>query len=123
MTQEEIENYNRLCAEFLGAYFCNDDLTAYPNGYWIIDDDEIDLPYNLEDMDFHSDWNWIMEVVEAIENKGFDVFINTCVCRITDVGEDRFEDIETFVNNNKKEAVVQAINKFLIWYNNENNTN
>lgn len=66
---------------------------------------------------YHSDWNWLMEVVEKIESKGFDVFINTCVCRISDVGEDRFEDIETFNSNNKIQAVYSAVVEFINWYN------
>ena len=48
-----------------------------------------------------------MEVVEAIEKKAW---VNIKGCAV---------DISTIVNLNaptKKEAVVQAINQFLIWY-------
>jgi hypothetical protein len=70
---------------------------------------------------YHSDWNWLMEVVEKIESKGFDVHINTCVCRVSDVGEDRFEDIETFNSNSKLQAVYQAVLEFIKWYKNQTN--
>jgi hypothetical protein len=76
----------------------------------------------LEDFDLE-DWNFIHEVVDAIEKRGFDVFINTCVCRITDVGEGIFEDIESFSDSNKKEAVIQAIYEFIKWYQGINKSN
>jgi hypothetical protein len=72
-------------------------------------------------LQYHSDWNWLMEVVEKIESKGFDVFINTFVCRISDVGEDRFEDIETFNSASKIQAVHSAVVEFIKWYNNQIN--
>lgn len=111
MTQEEILEYNKRCAEFLG-YEISENKECFKllnkNGW---------ISLNI----FHSDWNWIMEVVEAIEaieklNKT--VIIDGSKCTIT--------PIETsyiyYKKENKKEAVVQAINQFLIWYN-ENKTN
>jgi len=107
MTQEEILDYNKLCAEFLNLHR-DEEVAIYKfNAY----------PY--EYLRFNSDWNWIHEVVEAIENKGYDVFINGLYCRITDSGMTDFE-IESGAATTKQEAVVQAINQFLIWYN-ENN--
>ncbi len=91
----------------------NSDFKEWCPTYW---NDVLDsggyliCPTNLM---FHSDWNWLMEVVEKIESKGFDVHINTCVCRISDVGEDRFEDIETFNSNSKLQAVYQAVLEFI----------
>ncbi len=119
MTQEEILDYNKRCAEFLG--YSN---PVTDKDFYFVEKEEHNknsiIPKLLElnfEKRFHSDWNWIVEVVDAIEGKGFDVCINSCVCRVADVGENRFEDIETFVHNNKKEAVVEAINKFLNYYN------
>jgi hypothetical protein len=83
------------------------------NGFGLVEQDFL----FIEDLKFHSDWNWLMEVVEKIESSGIDVHINTCVCRIVDVGEDRFEDIECFVNDNKKQAVYNACIEFIKWYN------
>lgn len=96
MTQEEILQYNKRCAEFLG-----------------MDNDAFLLAKQIEKntgichLKFHSDWNWIMEVVEAIEKKAW---VNIKGCAV---------DISTIANLNaptKKEAVVEAINQFLIWY-------
>ena len=59
MTKQEIENYNRLCAEFLGwkkhEKFNPPYFTSENGGWW------------EKELKFHSDWNWIMIVVEAIE--------------------------------------------------------
>lgn len=57
----------------------------------------------------------------SLIHQGFDVFINTCVCRVTDVGEDRFEDIETYNSASKIQAVYSAVLEFIKWYNNQTN--
>ena len=103
------EEYNKLCAEFLGY------VNTTPN----------DKDFNIHEHPltkkmietnycnyFTDDWNWIMEVVEKIEEiyylKPVHILGNQCniltnktfkVCR-----------------DSKKEAVVQAIWEFLNWY-------
>lgn len=113
MTQEEILQYNKRCAEFLGGVY-DSDMTRY----WFhlpVKWDGLFAP-TTEELKFYSDWNWIMAVVEAIEKKAW---VNIKGCAV---------DISTIVNLNaptKKEAVVEAINQFLIWYeqNKQNDTN
>ena len=102
-----ITENNKLFVEFLGWSKSQE----LKNGYCVFNEECNSLL--LSEMLFHTDWNWLMEVVEKIESKGFDVHINTCVCRITDVGEDRFEDIETFNSNSKLQAVYQAVLEFI----------
>jgi hypothetical protein len=121
MTQEEILEYNKRCAEFLGAelyipkpWYC---FPKYQEHYYFKGRYESNR-FTIKMLKFHSDWNWIMEVIEAIEKKGYELFINGLYCRITDSGMSELE-IESSKVSNKKEAVVQAINQFLIW--NENN--
>ena len=110
MTQEEILEYNKRCAELLGAehyipkawyyfpqyrehyYFKN---RYYPNRF------------TIKMMKFHSDWNWIMEVVDNILEK----------CSNLDNMEIYYKILDAFP---KKEAVVEAINQFLTHYENEN---
>ena len=119
MTQEEILQYNKLCAEFLG--FKHHEGSEYwttmlwgGNGF------------TLRQMRFHSDWNWIMEVVEAIEKLHFNVRMS-CTCITIENAFDNDSDLNPIYKfhsiqgefETKKEAVVQAINQFLIWYNNE----
>lgn len=105
MTQQEILDYNKRCAAFLGGVY-DSDMTRY----WFhlpIKWDGLFAP-TTEELKFHSDWNWIMEVVEAILEK----------CSNSDDMEAYYNILDTFP---RKEAVVQAINKFLIWYNETSN--
>jgi hypothetical protein len=107
-----MENNNKLIAEFLGFQQTN-------IGWY--DSEEVLLiterDNTFDDLKFNTDWNWLMEAVDKIESFGYDVFINTCVCRITDVGQNMFEDIECFVNDNKRQATYNALVEFIKWYN------
>lgn len=107
---------NKLIAEFL-------DFVESPTTkkYWTKRSSEGFGIGELVDLKFHTDWNWLMEAVEKIESLGYDVFINTTVCRITDCGQTDFE-IEEFTNNSKIEAVYNACVEFIKWYN-EQKTN
>ena len=120
MTQEEILEYNKRCAEFLEWVKYNGTNPAWNDSY---DTNKIhfgEKTVHLRYMKFHSDWNWIMEVVEVINSTGrFEVIIQYGFCYITD-GED--ELTLSCPNKTTTAAVVQAINQFLIWYN-ENKTN
>ena len=121
MTQEEILEYNKKCAEFLGkeinVFLCTPTLTHYQFGHSML---------LTKDMKFHSDWNWIMEVVEAIEKLRLNFKIGLYWVTIEPIPQSEIDwkplNIpHSQVNSdlNKKEAVVQAINQFLIWYNKE----
>lgn len=130
MTQQEIIKYNKRCAEFLGHTFYdkqisfgrseNPEPTILPN-FVLINKKE----YQLPQLQFHSDWNWIMKVVEAIEKlNNFYVQIEESACYIYDILKFNDEQCNPSIScdlslNSKKEAVVHAINQFLIWYNNE----
>ena len=122
-TQEEINEFNKRCALLIGAYFCNDDLENYPNGYWMIDDDKIDLPHQVEDMQFHSDWNLIHYVIEVIEKLNLNVRITrSCItienavdCTLNINTIYKFHSLEGEFET-KKEATIAAINEFLTWY-------
>ena len=71
-----------------------------------------DYVYTLK---YHSDWNWIMEVVEKIEQLGFDVNIFEHDATIKK-GSEYVVVTHASKIKTKKEAVVQAIWKFLNWY-------
>lgn len=129
MTDKEILDYNERCAKFLGLkqnihgnYLLPRRQTWYGgNSYseWADTDSYVDdsvfLGYTercwalwITEMSFHYDWNWIMEVVQRIENTI--AYINIKGCAV---------DISTIVNTSaptKKKAVVEAINNILIWY-------
>jgi hypothetical protein len=111
MTQEEILEYNKMCAEFLGVDI-NFSTEVYKDSKSTLRQYIHGKPKS-EPLLFHSDWNWIMEVVEAIEKiyhiQGVEINGNCCLIKTYTFHKHRSET--------KKEAVVQAINKFLIWYN------
>jgi len=148
MTQEEINKFNKKCAEFLGwketsVQFKMDwicvkteqqlnriDSSLVP----ILEKDGNVLFDDFDSMNFFDDWKWIMEVVEAIEkiyddfHGYFGVYINSNSCTIqgtnlrTDPDNYHPAYFSEHIGEDKKEAVIQAINESLIWYN-ENKIN
>ncbi len=144
MNKHEIENYNRLCAEFLGYELITPRMRKRPeqwkdNSYWEHKDKaNVHTSKKVLGRDgylsFDSDWNWIMRMVEAIEKdkyllnkeRPYYLIIDNNYCgvffnRWNDSGKDfgGTKQIVSIKANSKKEAVVQAINQFLIYYNNE----
>jgi hypothetical protein len=141
MKKKEILEFNKKCAEFLGGenhpilipYVSEwDDMwfdsIKYPN----FQNSDGSSMWKLQDLKFHSDWNWIIEIIEAIENIGYATRIDHNYS-ISNYGCDRCE-IDTVDNalteynekekpivfeltDSKKETVVKTINKFLDWYN------
>lgn len=125
MNKKWIAQFNKKCAEFIGAYFCDDDKKEFPNGYWLIDDYYRELPLYLNQFKFHSDWNWIMEVVEKIESFIFQEPVPDTYYEVRLVGS-----VYVYIGSNngdelitvddqpsKKQAVVKAIDQFIDWYN------
>lgn len=123
MSQEEILEYNKKCAKFLKLNI---------DEYWV--KFEKDMPssirmtysktHHIEQLQFHSDWNWIMELVEAIEKLENTEFFMEWFClngsniglykRHKQNGSTLWEYIARFSNiKTKKEAMVEAINQFL----------
>lgn len=139
MTQEEMQ-FNQLCHEFL---FPNAK-EEYESGEISIEDGLFSKAmgifgdFNL--MKYHSDWNWIHKILDRIKSitefknsytnntkKGlFNVIISkTCLSETTTVEisfnvDYDFRKMVFTESEDEKEAVIQAINQFLIWYN-ENN--
>lgn len=116
MTQEEIVDYNKRCAEFLGFKY-HEGSEYWTTLLWGGNG------FTLRQMRFHLDWNWIMEVVEAIEKLGYESLTGGSEYYYPEKG---MRYIQSFIKDDitiyqeaktKKEAVVQAINQFLIWYN------
>jgi hypothetical protein len=97
------KEYNRLCVEFIGLK-CHE-----PSGYWTLPTFMDGDGWTMTDMKFHSDWNWIIEVVEKIKKVIGNPTTVTVAC---------FNgDINKALMSAKKEAVVQSIWEFLNWYN------
>jgi len=111
---------NKLIAEFMGYETVGD-------GY-IIPYDDTDNDYYLpEHLKFHSSWEWLMPVVEKIENTSvdnkdnsdsfFNVVIEAFECDINGGGNTIHANGHT-----KKEATYKAVVEFIKWYNENNKT-
>lgn len=108
------EEYNTLCVKFLGAvseqwYPPNKDTKstgvhwAFSHGSWYPDNKRYHTDGLLK---FHSDWNWVHEVVDKIFSLKSDLKHHYHLCVL----------LELALKTNKKEAVVQAIWEFLNFY-------
>ena len=117
-----METNNKLIAEFLGYI----DNGCSEEGFLI--DPKTNYDVCIDSLQFHTDWNWLMEVVEKI----------TSILMLDDnfkynylyIGYD-FEDKEHYVNlyvsediqlngsskNSKIQAVYNACLEFIKWYN------
>lgn len=116
MDIKEILEYNKKCAEFLGF-----EKPIFMGG--AIEDDSMVSNikgsyghYKIEEMKFHSDWNWIHEIYEKINNSKITVEKNGVP---NSIGPyiNMVRPIITFLINNDKEEVIKHINNFINWYN------
>lgn len=108
--------YTKNCLEFLD-YKCvspNDkDFRIYEGKNSVIPS-MVDANFNDG---FLNNWNWIMEVKDMIQRKFYFVDILGCgICTIKGIeGKTKNPHISA-ASDEPKEAVVEAINQFLIWY-------
>ena len=112
-----IEN-NKLIADFMG-------LNLY-QGVWrkstLATEKQICKENNLK---FHSDWNWLMEVVEKIESIEYGIYQVDILqegCKILErcrlLIDNRVGKLES--DTTKIESVYLACVEFIKWYNNQN---
>lgn len=112
-----VEN-NKLIAEFLGYSQPHPD---YPNTtYWYKKDCQ---PITI--LLFHSDWSWLMRVVDKIEGfedenrcAKYNIKIEQCFVEI--IENHTSDTIISTDANSKLEAVHNACVEFIQWYNQQN---
>ena len=125
------EEYNKLCAEFLGWKYkpASDKTTKlhFPKGTW---EDNSQIGHCAKKgLCFDSDWNWIMEIKQSIQKlkdvyrfaieDGYVVIdgnIDTGTIYVYHTNSGRLQKGNNYLQS-EKEAVVQAIWLFLLWYN------
>ena len=74
--------------------------------------------YSTDELKFHNDWNWLMQVVEKIESIGFWVEILGGVHNVCQIGTTNEENSFIYLDDEVKiEAVYNACIKFVKWYN------
>ena len=110
-----VEN-NKLLAEFLGGIKQPFEFPQF--GYINSMGDWKDTFFDNQ-LKFHSDWNWLMQVVEKIENlskegETYMFSITKFSARVTYKGS-RIVDLP--IDNTKIEAVYNACVEFIKWYN------
>ncbi len=107
---------NKLIAEFMGAFPVD---IGDKEGWWYLTNGLFPHGYDrimFRAIKYHSDWNWLMEVVEKVESvydSTFVVEITDCICEITGL-----DDLSIYrAGNDKKEVVYSACLHFIQWYN------
>lgn len=104
---------NKLIAEFMGYHYVAE--TTSTHDYFMVKGRYI-RPYGII---FDTDWNWLMKVVEKIENFGFEFFIVESRCKIAHNTDHSIETIVDFeIIGTKIQATYKAVVEFIKWYNN-----
>ena len=119
-----IEN-NKLIAEFLDWEF--DDLSETFETTFLklvepqaFGDEQFSCKLQVFELDFNSDWNWLMEVVEKIESLNYVFEIKITWCRIKQIENGNVIVLRWEEDKTKIEAVYNACVEFIKWYNNQN---
>jgi hypothetical protein len=124
-----LEN-NKLIAEFFGGKYKNQtNIPLNDNEIWLPKFGVCDLGNNGKVLKFHNDWNWLMEVVEKIENSNYvdEFVIKKCSVfgfnvLITPISYDTFNFFYcTLKDETKIQTVYNACLLFIEWYNEQNN--
>jgi hypothetical protein len=115
-----LEN-NKLLADFFGGKYKNQtNIPLNDNEIWLPKFGVCHLGNNGKVLKFHSDWNWLMEVVEKIDglcrNTGFEIY-----SRYVHIRVNNNLTISSNVCNSKREAVYKACVEFVKWYNEQKN--
>ena len=117
--------YTKNCLELLG-YKC---VTPDDKDFRIYKGENKSLP-NMVDANFNDDflnnWNWIMEIIEKILKDYRTDFYLDFDMPVSDTFTVSIGSDGNYNSNGKsiissKEAVINAINQFLIWYKTNNN--
>lgn len=101
-----MENNNKLIAEFLGFQHTN---VGWYDAEEVLLRTERDNTF--DDLKFHTDWNWLMEVVERINDLNNVVEIHENHVRV--VSNTRSEALVDVVSGSMLEAVYNACVKFI----------
>ncbi len=105
---------NKLIAEFMGIE--SYEFRGYTMFVYKEDNHRTDV-----DLHYHTSWDWLMPVVEKINNtERYEVCIGDCHCHITDIENDNHK-VRALTLSLQGEttmgAVYLAIVEFIKWYN------
>lgn len=88
---------NKLIAEFLGK--------------------DHELNQCISAPQFHEEWNWLMPVVEKIENLGYEFFIVENRVEVAHNTDHSIETIIDLTSRSKRDATYQGVVEFINQYN------
>lgn len=94
---------NKLIAEFMGYTHQSDSAFKDENGFW-------------NDFEVFETWDWLMPVVEKIEGLDYFCMINRWTSVYTGSDGDRIQ-ITTVEGKSKLQNTLEAVVKFIKWYN------
>jgi len=97
---------NKIIAEFMGCLIHAQTKAHLTN----------DGFYHTKDLKYHSDWNWLMEVINKIEKLDFRVSITEFS---TNIGNEKLK-ISQWQAKTKIENCYNACLEFIKWYNLKN---
>ena len=118
---------NKLIAEFMGFSTQSDAIDERTLAYYVGDsiinadntnNENEDNVFHPDDMKFNSSWDWLMSVVEQIENFGYEFIIVESRCYLkhnTDHSIEELFHIETI--GSKIDTTYKAVLKFINNYN------
>ena len=118
---------NKLIAKFMGFSTQSDAVDERTLAYYVGDsiinadntnNENEDNVFHPEDMKFNSSWDWLMSVVERIENFGYEFIIVESRCYLkhnTDHSIEELFHIETI--GSKIDTTYKAVVKFINNYN------
>ena len=118
---------NKLIAKFMGFSTQSDAVDERTLAYYVGDsiinadntnNENEDNVFHPEDMKFNSSWDWLMSVVERIENFGYEFIIVESRCYVkhnTDHSIEELFHIETI--GSKIDTTYKAVVKFINNYN------
>ena len=71
--------------------------------------------YDGDEMEYHTSWDWLMPVVEKIEDMGCEVVITNGECTIS--GADNCDYYVESIGKNRRGATYDAVVEFINQYN------
>ena len=112
---------NKLIAEFMGLSAIRHHEANKENMYSWLDEirgQTILLPPSK--MNYERSWDWLMPVVEKIENLGFEFFIIENRCKVSHNTDNSIEVLSYLEGGSKIQITYQTVIEFIKWHNEQN---
>ena len=103
-----MKNENKIIAEFMGV-------DIIPLEQFVVGVQSRRMEgYLLEHLQYHTSWDWLMPVVEKIENFGFEIIIAESRCKIKHNTDHSIEQLlNVDIIGTKRESTYQAVVEFI----------